>query len=1274
MYAEAHQIRREMETEKSVTDDPACANQQLNKKIVNGDAATLLDKAHTRLNGDCMDGKTKTSPVVNGSADTSTGSSDDGSEGHDEAEGRKETNGEARSDEHASMNVGGEADSDDVIRGTTECVVRNNEQVNDGAATGGGTSISVDHDSCSSDSKKSENSNSVMDTTESSNTGLETDANKVNSDVTHVDDIDAVDTSNDELKHTASKDDSQRSVDDDIMSVDDIDNDTGKSVTKLDDSNSSNDVAKLDESGCKDVSKSDDGDSNSRHVTALDDSDINSKDVTNLDDSNSKDITNLDHGDCNSKDVTNLDDGDCNSKDVTNLDDINSKDVTNLDDNNSKDVTSLDDGDCNSNDVTNLDDSDSKDVTSLDDGNSKYDTNLDDGNSNSKDVTMLDDSDGSKDVTNIDDGDSNDVTNLDDVDSKDVTNVDDGDSKDVTNDGDSKDVTNLDDGNSKDVTNLDDSKDVTNLDDSNSKDVTILDDSDGSTKVVTKCDDGDSKDVTNVAECESKGKDATKCSDTTKDKPRGSASDVVTLGDSDGGENPAEPDKTISWRVDGQTEQSGKAGEEKEPVKVVKTKVTANKSHETVNNLKPKVTPSGGNISVKDVTPIRRATSTSVLAPKSSHSSSPSLASKGQLRPMANILFDLGLNLTKEQVYKDLIRIQTRKRSKNKLSNNEILQLNKLKDAHKNLSKKNLRFHFSILSCDRCGFKTDSKTVMAHHDEFAETDEDGDTLCGLCDFKVPRLTENVMPKFLAHMRNAHNRQGRMHTQLLQFTCVLCLFETNIRVVLGRHVKKCERTFKLNRNLEPGPADCDIPMKLPRYGAPTLSETLSRRPVSQATHATVSEHLRKQREDRTAYKQAPAYSAFVQSRPIRPSSSMTSASSMQALLGHTSTSASGAPQQLVQVGGRLYNLVTQNGQTLLTPLASSQLPVVSTGVGRMGVISGAVNAGKFATLGNSPLSSSSVHSIGSDASKSVKAQYSPESPLMQNDKNSVVARASATCRASPSAAPDFEICEICGGFVKDRDSLRIHFYYAHKVEVHRDVFVRTKGQLKCDLCSKRFWTYQGLVKHRQVEHNFKNEDNSRCFLCVRSNITEMLAHLKNNHGITRETLFRRTVCPCCGQHFGSPKLLEKHMLWVHAEIFKQADNPEGQSTPQPGHLNENRPYSGKSNTVPTCLKCNMLFETTAAFLKHCDRLHTFKCSRCLQKWSSLDFLKKHFSTVHGGEREQCPLCIESVVIGRPFIQHMKLNHLKRAAVNISRLSAKKFDFYMEKRRKLSSEDS
>ncbi len=56
-------------------------------------------------------------------------------------------------------------------------------------------------------------------------------------------------------------------------------------------------------------------------------------------------------------------------------------------------------------------------------------------------------------------------------------------------------------------------------------------------------------------------------------------------------------------------------------------------------------------------------------------------------------------------------------------------------------------------------------------------------------------------------------------------------------------------------------------------------------------------------------------------------------------------------------------------------------------------------------------------------------------------------------------PQFEICEICGGFVKDRDSLHIHFFWAHKVEINKEVFQQQQPHLICDICKSRFWTFQ-----------------------------------------------------------------------------------------------------------------------------------------------------------------------------------------------------------------------
>ena len=1206
-----------METERTDTEDPQSADQQhLTKKVVNGDATVILDKTHARLNGECVDTKNSEggSPLVNGSDDiVATARNGGDKDSESDSDGQGQTNGKTDSDskDHldGKVHVGEPKDCVALVTVSSgECILLDDDK-------------SVNGDSVTTDDADKTKVTSFDVGDESVQTVIATD---VNSGSTNMDNGRVSDTSNKnpDIDHI------------DRTHVTELIDDDSCSVTNLDESSTSRDVTNLDDG---------DDDESSKDITSLDDGD-SGKGVTNLDDGDSsKDVTNLDDGD-SSKDVTNLDDGD-SSKDVTNLDDGDS----------SKDVSNLDDGD-SSKDVTNLDDGDtSKDLTNLDDGDSSKDvTNLDDGDS-SKDVTNLDDGDSSKDVSNLDDGDS----------SKDVTNLDDGDT--------SKDLTNLDDGDS--------SKDVTNLHkDGSSRKFAKLDKGSGESKGSRKFKKLDKGDVGSNSRADSNcdddnSRDVAKSSEPSRAKSSGSC-DVVNLDDDDDS-NITDVTKTVA--ASDTKEEAAVRTHAAKTSSVVTNKMTTNISEARKILQKPTVTTSSGVIKVKDVTPIRSAASATSLPLNPSHSSQgpQSLAAKGhpasvQLRPMSNLLYDLGLNLTKEQVYKDLIRIQTRKRTKNRLTEKEIQQLNKLKDAHKNLSKKNTCFHFQAMSCRRCAFKTDSLNALAYHDEFVETDEAGNTLCGLCDFKLHSKGQNDASKgILDHIRHKHKRQPRIYTEMLPFTCAMCLFETNLKLVLAKHMRKCERNFKLARNLEPGPADCDIPMKLPRYGAPTLSETLSRRPQAAHTSGTVGEHLRKRRENVTVHPpfQQGAYRAVSQSRPARPS---VSATSMQSLLGSTTAPLGSVPQQLVQVGGRLYNLITQNGQTLLTPITAAQLPVLSTLPRHMSAtpqprIPGVLSATTPA-LGM-PSRSSSAHTLIGSTSVTGKTPFSPEPVITVVDKNSAVAPAKTRSSPSTRVVPDFEICEICGGFVKDRDSLRIHFYYAHKVEIQRDVFLKKKGQLLCDLCAKHFWTYQGLVKHRQVEHKHMKEDDYRCYLCAKSGVTDMLGHLYRNHGITRETLFRRTVCPCCGQHFATSKSLESHMRLAHAAMFRQQDS---QPSTLASHLKESTAPSEKSGTVPTCLKCNLLFETTTAFLKHCEQLHTYQCSRCTQKWSSLDFLQKHFRNVHGNDKETCQLCSESVYVGRPYIHHMKRKHLKAVSVSITRLPDEKCNFHAAKRRKLSKD--
>jgi hypothetical protein len=68
---------------------------------------------------------------------------------------------------------------------------------------------------------------------------------------------------------------------------------------------------------------------------------------------------------------------------------------------------------------------------------------------------------------------------------------------------------------------------------------------------------------------------------------------------------------------------------------------------------------------------------------------------------------------------------------------------------------------------------------------------------------------------------------------------------------------------------------------------------------------------------------------------------------------------------------------------------------------------------------------------------------------------------------------FEVCEICGGYVKDRMSLRIHFFYAHKIEMPAHVFSKPLAPLFCNTCNERFWTSQGFAKHKTGVKHMQN---------------------------------------------------------------------------------------------------------------------------------------------------------------------------------------------------------
>ena len=51
-----------------------------------------------------------------------------------------------------------------------------------------------------------------------------------------------------------------------------------------------------------------------------------------------------------------------------------------------------------------------------------------------------------------------------------------------------------------------------------------------------------------------------------------------------------------------------------------------------------------------------------------------------------------------------------------------------------------------------------------------------------------------------------------------------------------------------------------------------------------------------------------------------------------------------------------------------------------------------------------------------------------------------------------------ICEICDGYIRDKEQLRNHMQFIHKVKIHPKM-IHSRPPLNCQKCQHRFFTDQ-----------------------------------------------------------------------------------------------------------------------------------------------------------------------------------------------------------------------
>ncbi|KAH3778568.1 uncharacterized protein LOC127843623 [Dreissena polymorpha] len=593
---------------------------------------------------------------------------------------------------------------------------------------------------------------------------------------------------------------------------------------------------------------------------------------------------------------------------------------------------------------------------------------------------------------------------------------------------------------------------------------------------------------------------------------------------------------------------------------------------------------------------------------------------KEELSSVTNFLLELGSDVVKEQVYKDIIQIQTKKKENGDLKDQEVESLEKMKTVYENTRKKVEHLELGKVNCEKCDFQSESNLVLENHFDFPHFEPEWDVnkgwmVCTHCKYRT-----KVIAQFVFHMNDMHKRQAKFMERDPPFQCPLCPMNASTKNKLEKHQTKCTKHFKLNMNLQPYYHDVNFCMKSVYYKP--------KKPV-------------------------------VRPPPPPP-----------------------AQPKVVPKPSPTMNTRQQGMVPMAVPVARQLVPVARP------------QQRPAITIPSPP-------PLQNHAANIIRPTFAGPTMTRPMLSQNLAMRLSAPQQAPRPPRPEmagFEVCELCGGYVKDRQALRIHFYYAHKVELPLAVFLKENAPLSCQVCKLNFWTTQGLAKHKTTSRHFAptgateiNIATNQCFMCLRK-VSNIFTHVEQTHGMTMKDLVLMKKCIMCGATSTDRQALEKHIASIHGIVIKTSDYvpdkapnaPNApptvvpvlpQKTPSPS-VPQTAKNIGKINY---CVFCEIQFPDNIQLTVHCLKKHA-TCKTCGMVVQNASFLTNHDANCMKANKK-CSICGLRNMTPDSYAMHLK-RHIKPSHVKILNMSEDQIDDAKEKLKReykpavisLDSEDS
>ena len=266
--------------------------------------------------------------------------------------------------------------------------------------------------------------------------------------------------------------------------------------------------------------------------------------------------------------------------------------------------------------------------------------------------------------------------------------------------------------------------------------------------------------------------------------------------------------------------------------------------------------------------------------------------------------------------------------------------------------------------------------------------------------------------------------------------------------------------------------------------------------------------------------------------------------------------------MVQIGGTLYRIMPNNGQPLFNP---ANIPI-SSGIQNFTASPQTINQqnARVVRLPQPVMPSSRPQllvvprsAFQQPKSESVpslrlpKLESAPSLKVAGPPSNTAIVRsanptsnlkAASLVDSSTAKKTPYEICEICGGFVKDREALWIHFYSSHRIDMKKDIVINGNPAVRCSHCPDGFWTLCGLQRHKKSAHDIDAATDLTdkivpCLVCgAGKKATELIGHICSDHPEVIMKMFETMQCALCNINLKTCDVVEKHMLGDHPSLF------------------------------------------------------------------------------------------------------------------------------------------